>query len=728
MKYIILSIIFLSFIFTINTAKAQVPEIEKLKTQLEEIDTDSTRVHIMNSIAYLSISQSKNITEATGYANKALKLAKENNYQKGIATAYYNLGLINYYQKNYKNAEEYHLKGLKIREQLKDESAIANSSNALSLAYRSQLNYPKALNYAVRSLKIIEQIGSPRTKAFMYGNVAELYIATENYEEAIEYYEQALELNKELDDKEKVALIYKDLGRIYRLQKRYSESVNSYLKSSEIFAELNNLLGIAISLRNIAKSYFRMEEYQKALEYFNQCDKFLTQLPNQKERAYWHGDMGAYYNTMEAYAKAEKHFSQAWKNIQEERIEDLELKREVAEGLSKASAEIGNYRQAYEFQVEFKSLSDTIRSDEITKKMTQISMQHEFDKQKKIAEVERQKERERQEEELKRQRLYRYITSGGLVIMLLFAFVVYRSYRIKRRDNKLLAEQKQAITEQNDKLRSQKAKIEAQNHKINSSIRYAKTIQQAILPTQRAIEQFFETYILYRPKHIVSGDFYWFHNKPATSKTGEKVFVAVVDCTGHGVPGSIMSMIGNSLLNEIVKEKRINDPAEILNYLNDGINTALRQEESDNNDGMDVCLLKMEQHSDKEYKISYAGAGRPLYYVKAESGNIEQLKGDNKSIGGILSILDKDPFTQAEVILNPGDVMYLTTDGLKDQNAPEKKRLGVQTVMDIFEKNHAQPMREQKRLLEKELDDFQSGIEQLDDITVMGLRIKNTEA
>ena len=258
--------------------------------------------------------------------------------------------------------------------------------------------------------------------------------------------------------------------------------------------------------------------------------------------------------------------------------------------------------------------------------------------------------------------------------------------------------------------------IKEKNKLITDSIRYAKTIQEAILPAPRRIEETFNDYfIIYKPKDIVSGDFYWFY------RDENKVFIATIDCTGHGVSGGFMSMIGNALLSEIISKQKIVEPAQILEKLNEQIKIALKQDEKGNDDGMDVCLCLIDKENEKFSKLTFSGAKRPLYYIKQGSQIIETLKGDTKSVGG--KQYKNRSFTEQELILYKGDMIYLTSDGLADQNDINKRKFGSTRLKEILSKNAYLSMGEQKGLLEKALEKHQEGTEQRDDITIVGAKI-----
>ncbi|WP_338763308.1 SpoIIE family protein phosphatase [Bernardetia sp. ABR2-2B] len=264
--------------------------------------------------------------------------------------------------------------------------------------------------------------------------------------------------------------------------------------------------------------------------------------------------------------------------------------------------------------------------------------------------------------------------------------------------------------------------INEKNQKITDSIRYAQTIQQAILPSEKKIEKPFrlsndDYQIIFRPKDIVSGDFYW------TSQTTDYFFVAAVDCTGHGVPGAFMSMIGNTLLTEIVELQKIYEPSQILDKLNEQFIEALRQDENANSDGMDICLCRINFDNEKT-EVVFAGAKRPLFYMgynENEPSKIERLQGTRKSVGGKQRKQNK--FEQHILSLNKKSRIYLSTDGLPDQNNPQGNKFGTIQVTDFIQRTLHFPIEEQITALENELINHQQNAEQRDDITFIGIEV-----
>jgi len=292
--------------------------------------------------------------------------------------------------------------------------------------------------------------------------------------------------------------------------------------------------------------------------------------------------------------------------------------------------------------------------------------------------------------------------------------------KLKEAEQEIYQKNEELIA-QRDEMAAQKDYIEFQNLHIRSSINYAKTIQRAILPPLEEIEKYYDTFVLYKPKDIVSGDFYWFTTLEISDKKYN--FIAVVDCTGHGVPGAFMSMIASRLLNEIVLETKTVETFEILNKLNKAVRNALRQDKSDNSDGMDLCLCRIE-NIENEFKIQFTGAKRPLYYYSKKENSLKELKGDRKSIGGYLAKRSSQEFTSQNIVISKEDILYLSTDGYIDQSGMDRKRLGSPKFLETVEAIMSKPLNEQKNIIEKVLAGWQGENDQRDDITILGLKMK----
>lgn len=290
----------------------------------------------------------------------------------------------------------------------------------------------------------------------------------------------------------------------------------------------------------------------------------------------------------------------------------------------------------------------------------------------------------------------------------------FKGEQISEQNEELML-QKEEISTQRDAMQTQKDFIERQNRDIISSIRYAKRIQNAMLPSEDLLSHFFpESFIYFLPKDIISGDFYWVTEK------NDKIILAVVDCTGHGVPGAFMSLIGQSNLNHIVMQEGIVNPAEILNKLHKGIIASLKQDETDNQDGMDAGIIVIDKQAGM---IEFAGAKNPLICV-TDDKNIVEIKGDKMSIGGNESKAINRQFTKHEFHIEKGATYFLFSDGFSDQfGGPNDKKFMVSQFKKVLQEISDKSMEDQQFTLSKKFAEWKDNAPQTDDVLVLGFRI-----
>ena len=285
---------------------------------------------------------------------------------------------------------------------------------------------------------------------------------------------------------------------------------------------------------------------------------------------------------------------------------------------------------------------------------------------------------------------------------------------ISLENSSLYTNLEQKVEERTKELNVKHRELSEKNARITDSVRYALNIQTAILPLESEMTRLFpQHFVIYKPKDIVSGDFYWI------SEVENYKFIAVVDCTGHGVPGAFMSMLGNSLLNQIVNSNEVVSPADILMHLHEGISKMLKQDETENKDGMDVSLCRIENVSNKETKVIFAGAKRPLY-VHTEN-KLQEVQGSRYSIGGILRNLERS-YQNNELLLAKNSVIYLCSDGLTDQANPKRDRFSLLRLRAFVEQNGGLEIKQQKEILLSDWEYFRQDTEQRDDVTIIGIQ------
>lgn len=311
-----------------------------------------------------------------------------------------------------------------------------------------------------------------------------------------------------------------------------------------------------------------------------------------------------------------------------------------------------------------------------------------------------------------------YVGYVLLFILIVFLAIKVSSMQLKAQNKRLekaVQERTREIEEKNTRLESQKSEILHQKTEIEDSINYAQRIQKAILPVKDEMKKHLkDSFIMFWPKDVVSGDFYWFHHD------GNESIVVCADCTGHGVPGAFMSMIGVDKLNVCVGEKGITSPDQILSFLNEGIKNSLRQDENKKatRDGMDAAIITIDH---KNKTVKYAGAHRSLWFIK-EDGELHEIKATKVAVGGFTPIDQK--YELHEINIDGKMQFYMSSDGYADQFGGERnKKFKVKAMKRIFTENYTLAMEDQRKILEEQMLAWKEGYEQIDDICVIGVTV-----
>lgn len=450
----------------------------------------------------------------------------------------------------------------------------------------------------------------------------------------------------------------------------------------------------------LADNYQKIGNAQKAAEYL---DKYAS-----------------YRQHFEKTKTQEKVSEERIKSIAELSIKDAEARAKQLEyELRRKSSEI--YEDSLKKAIAFKEMTIKAKNDSIALNNARIK-----EEQAKTELIELQRKQDKAENRL-------FLIIGLAIITLIILIVIGLIFNIRRKKkhnsmlastNKKIADQNRNIELKNEELTDAFLKIEEQNKDINSSIDYAVNIQKSMLPAQQNLnEHLKEAFILFKPRDKVSGDFYWFKDILITNendKTHKKVFLSAIDCTGHGVPGAFLSMIGFNLLDDIVDQKKIYNPGKILDELHNGIRRSLRQKNTRNTDGMDMALCSFDFETNI---LEYAGAKNPLIYIK--DGKLHKIRGNIKPIGGV--IYDKGEATRFEnhsIEIDSPTTVYIFSDGFADQIGEETgRKLMTKFFRNLLKEIHQKPMAEQREILKLFLKKWQGNMEQIDDIIVIGFKI-----
>lgn len=544
-----------------------------------------------------------------------------------------------------------------------------------------------------------------------YIDISEVYNQQGNTDNAKYYLKNAIEILKKEKDSIYLAAAYHDLGYVnYRIG-QYDTALILYLKTSEIYQKLGHITEYAVCLGNSGLVYSKKTEFQKAEDYLLRAIEILT---NQDEQ----GDERAVTEFMIEYAGILQHRGEIRKAIVSATLsfekaaknDLLEFERDAAYRLAKLYQVSGKYDSAYHYQSLYINANDSIKSVKNIQKMADLRT--EFEVSKKQAEV----------DVLSKNKVIQLVVILGLVLILLMAIglilLYYYSLKRSQRLTTALDERRILLEKQSQELKEQREVLMLQKEEIISSINYAKRIQSAILPPEVYINELLnENFILYLPKDIISGDFYWI------KQVRDYTILTSADCTGHGVPAAFMSMLGISCLNEIVQSREFTHANQILNELRKEIKHSLRQtgKKEEMRDGMDIALCVIDS---KNNIMQYSGAHNPLYIIRNHNGNseIKEIKADSMPVG--IHFLGDKSFTNHEIQLEIGDTFYIFSDGFTDQIGGENHhRFTSERFKKLLLTIYDKPLYEQKEILEKTLKDWMGMHSQTDDILVIGVRV-----
>lgn len=642
-------------------------KIDSIYSHLKTTHVDTLKV---NDFLYLAAyaEDVSDFVKSDSFVSEELKLSGRIKYNKGLGYGHIYLGLNAYYEGNYARAVEEYFKGLAITESIHDKRGEAMALNNIGLSYNMLGDYDHAREYYSKGLKIKEEMGDKRGMATTLNNIGLIFYRQNMYDSALVYFNKANEIKDSYGDKRGMASTYNNIGDVYMKEGKYDDALDYMQKGLAIKETYADKYGIVSSVSSIAQVYFLKGQYDKALE---------SQL-NATKMAY---EIGA----LDEIQDNEKFLSAIY-----------EKKNDGAKALEHYKAYI--------------KARDSIYNKDNTSKMVQAEMNFQFEKKQAEAKAEQDKKDAVEKEQAQRQRVTIYFISGILLLVFVFAIFVYRSYLQKQKAN-------DELDEKNKKIEGAYSIIAEKNREITDSITYAKRIQRAMLPSKEELKEHLpHSFVLFKPKAIVSGDFYLY--VPA----GDKVLLAAADCTGHGVPGAFMSMIATEKLHDAIEQAT--DTGEILSRVNKGIKVSLHQSDEDSTrDGMDIALCALSAaNAEGDRSLLFSGANRPLWIIRNGSKLIEEVKPDKKAIGGFTEI--GETFKTNTLTLNKGDRFYIFSDGYADQfGGPESKKLTTRKFKELLLSLCDMPMSQQKKELSVFIEKWKGGAEQLDDILVIGVRV-----
>lgn len=650
------------------------------------------------------------VDEAEKIAAMAEAHSKKLGYQQGYIMSLNLYARVYYRRGNYDSSVSYSSQALKLAQQINDSVLQSSSLIALGSANSYMGNNNQAIDYYFKGLAIEEKLKQQENLQWYFNNIGNVFSNMKNYPKALEYTIKAKNIVEKSNDKKYLGMVYNNIGWIYMLLEKNDSARFALEKSLKIAEGENDKYSIALCLDNLSQLFIKLKQFDKAYEYSTRSYEISKQQGLKEQTVASLIALGTIQIQRNRFTEAENDLNKAMEMAKS--INSKALARDAALQFARLYHKQEKYKQAHSYYKIYSEIKDTLLNEENSKLLTEMNTKYTTEKKEKEIELLKKNEDiqslelSKKKNELERQRTVSISIFAGFLLLMIVAILLFSRYRLKKKANDQLQTAFNLIEEKN-------TLIEKSNVMITDSITYAKRIQDAILPASEDLTELFSDnfFILYQPSQIVSGDFYW------CSTQQDKIIFVVADCTGHGVPGAFMSMIGNTLLNEIVNERKVTDTKKIAELLDEKIIYALHQHEgSQKYDGMDIsicCIDKLNK------QISFTGAHHFMY---ASTGAIRKIKGDPYSIGGAQQQNVKT-FTSQTLTYEKGLSLYFLTDGYCDQAGGDvNKRFSSKKFEILLNEIQHLSMHDQKEKLEHAFEQWKGSIKQRDDVLVVGIK------
>jgi serine phosphatase RsbU (regulator of sigma subunit) len=594
---------------------------------------------------------------------------------------------------NYPLALEYYNRGLELEKKyaIKDSDRIFISS--IATLHKDIGQYDDAIQFYLKSIEISMKLKDTIQTGNLLVWIAKCYSSKGDFTKAEKYYKSAISTYKKVEDKNPLGWVWGWLGNLYLKYDRLDSALGYQNKCLLVSKELNHIGWIVNALNSIGNIYLKKQEFNKAKDYYSQAllvaEKFMKEdsFGGNKYLGETSYNFANFFYKIGIYSDAKKNIIRSIDCFEKrDYFPELSAPELLA---SKIDSALGNGMDALKHYQKYIFYRDKLKNQEAVKALISDKYQKDYEKRKVSDDAKNLIESNKQK--TIKNILFAIIASTVFIIL-----VVYRSYKLKQRDNRIIEKQK--------------AEVEHQKQEILDSIEYAKRIQTTILPPPKVVKKYLDdSFILYLPKDIVAGDFYWMES------VGDWVLFAACDCTGHGVPGALVSVVCHNALNRAVKEYNKIMPAEILDVVAELVLENFSTDD-DVKDGMDASVCALNTATGELY---WAGANNPLWLIK--NNELLEYKPNKQPIG---KFDDRVPYTNHKIEITKGDTIYLFTDGYADQFGGERaKKLTKAKFKEAILNIQRNSLDEQKKyLLDLHLN-YKGSLGQVDDICVIGVRV-----
>ena len=602
-------------------------------------------------------------------------------------------------------------RALTISEELNYQEGLFLSYQTLSSARYVTGDFGKGLNEAKSAIDIARKNKREDWEVKAINTLGLLYMQTEKYNEAIECFESRISYYTKNKNDTILGSAYNNLANCYYLLNNYPKSITIRQKAISIRKRLHNETTLGDSYNDLGETYMKTGMSDSAIYYLKQCLEIKEKAQDDEMTAVTSLNLGIEYTNRNELASAKQYLNESYQLALKMKSKSYQMN--ATEALAKLAHKENNSKEEAALLNRFVELKDTVYNEENQK---QVNLLHtELETEKKEMRIRSLQAEEKQQQtiadaEKKKNTLILVFSISGIILLAVFLVIVTNRFRVTKKQNAVIEQQRAALHEK--------------NKDITDSINYAKRLQDAILPPISEIKQNLpESFVLYKPKDIVAGDFYWMQKvRPNGEDLGgaDIILIAACDSTGHGVPGALVSVVCSNALNRTVKEFKITEPGKILDKVRELVLETFEKSESEVKDGMDVSLAAISyQPSVNSIDVGWSGAHNPLWYM--QNSEFKELAPNKQPIGAF----DKPvPFNTIRLNLSKGDCLYLFTDGYADQfGGPKGKKFKYKQMQELLVSNASKPMAEQSELLNKTIEAWRGDLEQVDDILVIGIRV-----
>jgi serine phosphatase RsbU (regulator of sigma subunit)/lipopolysaccharide biosynthesis regulator YciM len=662
------------------------------------------KTYALSNIAYQYSTLKNDPRSALAIYEDIYKIQQRLNDLTGLSATTNNIGNIYKKQGNLDKAIEYHMKSMDLKEKNNDKLGVGISYNNLGAIYKDQGDLTSAVNCFSKALKIFERVKDNRQTASALNNLGRIYQNQGDYAKSLENYKRAKMLFDYIGEKQSCASTLQNIGGVYEDMGDIEKALSNYFEAKRFCEDIEDLIGVGNSYIYIAEAYKRLGKQDSSIILLNKACDILSEGDNKYSLTQAFSLLSEIYFEKNELTKAESYATKALQTAKT--FGYPSLIRDPSYILYKVYRKQSRTNQSLEMYEQYIKMRDSLDRIENKKGILKQQFKSEYDK-KTVADSIAQAnlrliEQNKHEHEIARQRLFTYGGVFGFVLMLIIAFISFRAFKNKQQANKEITQQKHIIEEK--------------QKEILDSINYAKRIQYALLAHAEFLNQHLkDNFILFKPKDIVSGDFYWATSVDSgQNAVGSRFYLAVCDSTGHGVPGAFMSLLNISFLNEAINEKGILEPHEVLNYVRKRlIESISREEQKDGFDGVLVCFDKAKN------AITYSSANTsPLLYNGTE---LLELPYDKMPVGQGERM---NSFALHTINYKKGDILYLGTDGYVDQfGGADGKKFKYRRLCETLKQNVGLNLPAQKNVLEITFNDWKGNLDQVDDVLLVGIKL-----